>query len=216
TRRPHQGGDQALGAGHGELCDAAILNLDLRGFTPFAAKAPPDAVMALLADYQTRMVPLIRKHGGSIDKFLGDGILATFGAASKSPTYASDALHALDEIMIEVAAWSESYSGKDGYRPKVNGAVAAGRVLFGVIGAADRLEYTVIGEAVNLSAKLEKANKTVFANALCDGPTFDLACAQGYRPKPGQTRLADVQVAGVEAALDLVVLAAGATQDTAS
>jgi len=92
-------GSEEISVGAGELRDAAILNLDLRGFTPLAEQCPPDAVMRLLANYQAEMVPIIRRHGGSIDKFLGDGIMATFGASEPTESHAADALRCVDELM---------------------------------------------------------------------------------------------------------------------
>ncbi len=79
-------------AGDGEARQAAILFCDIRGFTGMAMKMEPDDLMALLSDYQHRMVQIINRHGGSVDKFLGDGIMATFGAVAPSETYAADAL----------------------------------------------------------------------------------------------------------------------------
>ena len=76
--------DQEISAGTGEVREAAIVNFDMRGFTRFAATHPPDQVMTLLSAYQHLIVPVIQAHGGSIDKFLGDGIMATFGAAAAS------------------------------------------------------------------------------------------------------------------------------------
>lgn len=197
---------QAVMAGIGEARDAAILNLDLRGFTRFAAEAPPEAVMALLSEYQAVMVPVIRRHGGRVDKFLGDGILATFGAVEPSATYAADGLRALDELMVAAQTWAAACAAAGGFRPQVNGALAAGRILFGAVGDGERLEYTVIGEAVNLSAKLEKSNKELASAALCDAATYDLAVTQGYRPHQPQERLRAVPVAGLAQPIDLVRL----------
>jgi adenylate cyclase len=193
-------------AGTGEFRDAAILNLDLRGFTHFASTAEPDVVMALLSEYQALMVPVIRNHGGRVDKFLGDGILATFGAVEPSTTYAADGLRALEEVIQTAQSWSEARRAGGDEAPTVNGSLATGRVLFGAVGSDDRLEYTVIGDAVNLSAKLEKANKQTGSKVLCDGATFALAQSQGYVPAAPTCRLAAVQVPGVARPLDLVRL----------
>jgi adenylate cyclase len=149
-------------------------------------------------------VPVIRKHGGRVDKFLGDGILATFGAVHPSATYAADGLRALDDLMIEARRWAESCRAAGRFCPTVNGALATGRVLFGAVGDDERLEYTVIGEAVNLSAKLEKANKDLGTAALCDVATYDLARAQGYVPPAQNSMLSAVAVSGLARPLDLV------------
>jgi adenylate cyclase len=154
------------------------------------------------------MVPIIRAHGGRVDKFLGDGILATFGAVEPSPTYAADGLRALDALMAEADRWSAACRREGRFSAVVNGALASGRVLFGAVGDDSRLEYTVIGEAVNLSAKLEKANKDLATRALCDAATYDLALAQGYRPTGWQVPLPAAEVAGLSQPLDLVCLAA--------
>jgi adenylate cyclase len=194
-------------AGMGEPRDAAILNLDLRGFTRYAAEANPDAVMKPLSEYQALMVPVIRRHHGRVDKFLGDGILATFGAVAPSTTYAADGLRALDELMVTAQRWAENCRAGRRFCPAVNGALATGRVLFGAVGDEIRLEFTVIGEAVNLSAKLEKANKELNAVALCDAATYDLARAQGYLPPAPKSLLPAVMVSGIARPIDLVRVA---------
>ena len=202
-----KGAEHQIRAGSGEMRDAAILNLDMRGFTRLAGASPPAAVMRLLAEYQHRMVPVIQRHGGSIDKFLGDGILATFGAAQPSETYAADALRALDEVMVEAEAWQAECEAAEGVCPQVNGAVATGPILFGAVGDDTRLEYTVIGEAVNLSAKLEKHNKELGVRALCDRASYDTAIAQGYAPAEKKAPAAAALVAGVDQPLDLMIIA---------
>lgn len=134
-----------------------MLFVDLRGF---AARIEPTEVIRLLAEYQRRVVPLIRAHGGVIDKFLGDGIMATYGAAQASSTYAADALRTADAIVADAAHWNEGGSLSRLPPRSVGAAVAAGMVIFGTVGDPTRLEFTVIGAPVNLAAKLEKATSS--------------------------------------------------------
>ncbi len=201
-----KGSDREIRAGSGEMRNAAVLNLDMRGFTRLAAEAPPDVAMGLLSEYQAQVVPVIQKHGGSIDKFLGDGILATFGAAVPSETYAADALRALEEAIAATRTWRKALEAAGRVCPVVNGSVATGRILFGAVGDETRLEYTVIGDAVNLSAKIEKENKTLGVHAVCDAESYELALAQGYHPSAPKRRIEGASVAGVAHPVDLVVL----------
>jgi len=202
-----RGADQRIAVGSGEFREAAIVNFDMRGFTRLAETRPPDEIIGLLAEYQHCVVQAVQANGGSIDKFLGDGIMATFGAATPSPSYAADALRAVDRALADADDWRATRRARDLPCPEVNAAIASGRIVFGAVGDESRLEYTVIGDAVNLSAKLEQHNKTLSSRALCDGATYALACAQGYRPRPGQTRKPDERVAGLAAPVDIVVLA---------
>jgi adenylate cyclase len=192
-------------AGHAVERDAAILMLDIRGFTRFSMTVPPKVVVQLLTSLHMRIIPIVRAHGGVVDKFLGDGVMATFGAVMPSRTAAADALRALDAIMEEAASWRQALPAVGVAVPlEVNGAVSAGPVVFATLGGGDRLEYTVIGEAVNLAAKLEKHNKAASTRALTSAATYELAVAQGYATqcerRPGSS------VAGASDAIDLVVL----------
>lgn len=198
--------ERPLMAGEGEAREAAILSVDIRGFTPLSTALAPTALMQLLAEYQARVVPAIQAGGGSIDKFLGDGILASFGCVRPSETYAADALGAVDALILAIDRWNEERRAA-GARPiEVNCAAASGRVIFGAVGDHSRLEYTVIGDPVNLSAKLEKQNKAEGVRALCDADTWELALRQGYAPRRHERR-ARRPVGGVKEPLDLVVLA---------
>jgi adenylate cyclase len=197
--------DASATAGEGVRREAAVLFVDIRRFTPLAATLDAREVVTMLAAYQRHMVPLIRAAGGSIDKFLGDGIMATFGAVDDSTTFAADALRALDAVLTETEAWTGEPSLARIPAQQVNAAVASGQVLFCTLGGANRLEYTTIGAAVNLAAKLEKHNKTAATRGLTDQRTFDLAIAQGYRPwrRPRRTR---AFLPEVGEGVDLVVL----------
>lgn len=203
-----RGAAMSIKAGEGELRDVAILTADLRGFTRLSMELPPDEVMKVLQDYQGRVCPLIAAAGGSIDKFLGDGILASFGAVVPSATAAADALRAADAVMAAAAAWREERRAAGLPPLEIGLAVASGRVVFGAVGDGERLEFTVIGDAVNLAAKLEKHNKQEGTRALTDGETYALAERQGYRASTAPEHRPDRKVAGVAESVEIVVLAA--------
>ncbi|MBV8185760.1 MAG: adenylate/guanylate cyclase domain-containing protein [Alphaproteobacteria bacterium] len=196
----------SIRAGEGELRDVAILMVDLRGFTRLSTELAPDAVMKLLQEYQARVCPLIAQHGGSIDKFLGDGILASFGAVLPSATPAADALRAADAVLQEADRWSEERRGAGLAPLSIGLAAASGRVVFGAVGDRERLEFTVIGDAVNFAAKLEKHNKEERTRALADGATYARAEAQGYVPPAERPRRPRRKVGGVADLVDIVVL----------
>jgi len=201
------GADLHIKPGDGELRHAAILTVDIRGFTALSAALPPAEVVRLLQEFQSRFCPIIQANGGVIDKFLGDGILASFGAVIPSPSCAADALRATDALSQSAVAWAGEHRSAGLSEIRIGIGIAAGEVVFGAIGDEARLEYTVIGDAVNLAAKLEAQNKIEGSIALCDAATFDLAIAQGYAPKAAVERLVQRQVGGMVNRLDLVVLA---------
>lgn len=199
--------EQEVGVGHGRARTAAILNCDIRGFTAYATTVDPDELMATLAEYQRLIVPIIQTHGGAIDKFMGDGIMATFGAAAASETYAADALRAADAIVTAVEDWKAGREAEGRVQLRVGVAVATGQIIFGAVGDDTRLEYTVIGDAVNRSAKLEKFTKTEKVRALTDDVAYETALAQGYRAELEPERRGQRRVEGLEEPVDLIVLA---------
>jgi len=196
----------AISAGEGEARGAAILYTDMRGFTALARTMPASEALALLAEYQARLVPVIQANGGNVDKFLGDGILATFGAALPTETYTADALRAVDALIGEIADWRERRLAAGPPAPAVGLAVATGRVLFGAVGDESRLEYTVIGDPVNLAAKLKKHTKTERASGLASRAAVEAALRQGYMPPVDQACLAARRIEGLLEPVDLVVL----------
>jgi adenylate cyclase len=203
-----RGAATAIKAGEGELRDVAILTVDLRGFTRLSTELAPDDVMKVLQDYQGRICPRIVGNGGSIDKFLGDGILASFGAVTPSTTPAADALRAADAVLEAADQWARDRKAA-GLTPLTLGmALSAGRVVFGAVGDGERLEFTVIGDAVNFTAKLEKHNKEEGTRALTDARTYALAEEQGYNPREVRERRSGRKIAGVAEPMDVVVLSA--------
>lgn len=200
--------EQEVSAGEGQARDAAILFCDIRGFTVFAKTVEPDVLMSVLAEYQSLIVPIIQQHGGSIDKFMGDGIMATFGAAVTTSTYAADALMSIDDIMRVADDWNNKRVAVGEPALRVGAACAAGPIIFGAVGDSTRLEYTVIGDAVNLAAKLEKHTKAEKVRALTDSATYATALSQGYQPADGHENRPGCEVEGTELPIDLVVMAA--------
>jgi adenylate cyclase len=201
------GSDHLPAAGRGETCEAAILFIDVRSFTTIAQGLAPEAVMQVLTRYHDVALPVIEAQGGQVDKFLGDGILATFGAVRPSTTFAADALRAATAVVEAVDAAApdfEAIGWPGGFRIGVG--VATGAVIVGVVGAQGRFEYTVIGNAVNRAAKLEGANKALGVQVLTDGESLSLAQAQGFEASPRAVHR-DRLVEGTGRRMDLVVLA---------
>ncbi len=204
--------DSAVTAGEGEARDAAILMIDIRGFTQLGNQLRPAELIGLLSEYQHRLVPGVQAHNGSIDKFLGDGLIATFGAAMPSERYAAEALGALDAVLEAVDEWNTGRWAHGQEPIKVGAAVAHGRVIFGAVGfggedgAQGRLEFTVIGDPVNLAAKLEKANKALGTRGLTTEQCFDDAVRQGYAAARSVEHLPTHSIEGWDRPLDLVVM----------
>jgi adenylate cyclase len=201
------GADRQVRPGEGEIRDAATMFIDLRGFTSLSRQLDANGLVALLAEYQALIVPVIQRHGGSIDKFLGDGIMASFGATRPSAAYAADALRCVEDIVAVAHLWRETRLARGLPGAEIGVAVAGGPVLFGAVGDESRLEYTVIGDAVNLAAKLEKHTKVEGARALTTADTFERARAQGYQPRRRHDVRPFARVAGVDHPLTLVALA---------
>lgn len=160
---PHAGEAIRGGAtrrGSGFTVQAAIVVVDLRGFTAISDLWPRDDVIALLNDYFDALSEPIEKHGGEILKFMGDGLLAIF------PDDAGAATRAVADICRSMAALNlaRQASGQDplGYGVGVN----FGDVMYGNIGSRTRLDFTVIGPAVNIAPRLEALTKTVEPHVL--------------------------------------------------
>lgn len=193
--------------GRGQARSAAIMFVDIRGFTDMVSDIPPDEIIALLTEYQERLLPAIHAHAGTSEKFLGDGMVAAFGAVVADERCAADALAAVDDILGSVDQWNADRRADGKPEIEVGIAVTAGRVVFGAVGGESRLEYAVVGHPVNLAAKVEKLNKDEGTRALCTFEAYQAALAQGYRTVSTVEQLSGRRVAGVSEPMDLVVLA---------
>lgn len=195
-----------LKAGDGELKPMAIMFLDLRGFSAAAATLAPAQVIAILQEYQGRFVPIIEAAGGSVDKYLGDGILVSFGGGERIGTEAADAFAAVPALIAAGDTWAAERA-RAGMMPLgVAIAITHGEVVHGVIGHDDRLEFTVIGDAVNLAAKLEKHAKLERARVIATKTAHEHALQQGASTSVVR-EVGAARVEGAPEPVDLVILA---------
>jgi adenylate cyclase len=144
--------------GHAETMQAAIWLSDLRGFTALSDRLMPEVVVEILNQYFDCQVPSIRKHGGEILKYMGDGLLAVFPIARGNGNVGEvcgRVMEAAREVRANVEAMQYP-SGAAVERFRFGVALHIGGVLFGNIGSSGRLDFTCIGPAVNLAARLEK------------------------------------------------------------
>ncbi len=138
----------------GESQTATILFADIRGFTRMAEKMDPPKVVELLNEYFTEMTDLIFDNGGTLDKYLGDGIMAVFGAPLAKPDDAARSVKTAMEMQRALAQLNHDWQAR-GQPPMQAGiGVNTGPVTAGNIGSSRRMDYTVIGDAVNLSSRL--------------------------------------------------------------
>ena len=191
--------------GAAEIREAAIMFIDLRGFTPLSQDLQPAEVMQLLGEYQALMAKAVRASGGSIDKFMGDGILASFGAVRPRDDYAAAGVQALEAVLATGENWTHARAGQGQPAPPVAAAVTTGPVMFGTVGDAERLEYTVLGDTVNLAAKLEKHCKTENVAGIVMAGTFELARHQGFTPLMDWAYRPGRRVEGLDRTVDLRV-----------
>jgi adenylate cyclase len=159
-----------LRRGVGEAIEAALLFADLRGFTALSETSPPAAVISALDAWFDRIAGSVHAFGGEVLKFMGDGALAIFPVAGGSRASACDAaLKAVAAARSGMARLDEA-RGREGLAPLPFGvALHLGEMLWGNIGAADRLDFTAIGPAVNLVSRLEGLCRPLDKTVLISG-----------------------------------------------
>jgi class 3 adenylate cyclase len=136
----------------GEEVEVSVLCLDIREFTAFAERASPREVVRTLNEFWELVVPVLLRHGGHANKFVGDGLLGVFGAPERLDDHADRAVAAALEI---VAAVRDRYRGE----LEVGIGVNSGSVIAGTVGGGGRVEFTVIGDAVNTASRVEAATR---------------------------------------------------------
>lgn len=154
---------------------ATVLFTDLRGFTSTSENMAPEQVVAMLNAYFERMVAVIFDCGGTLDKFIGDAILAVFGAPVPSEDNARNALRAAVKMLEALRALNEERAGEGQPPLRMGVGVHTGQVVAGNIGSSQRMEYTVIGDTVNIASRLESLSKNYEEDIVVSEATLALA-----------------------------------------
>ncbi|HET6198457.1 MAG TPA: adenylate/guanylate cyclase domain-containing protein [Acetobacteraceae bacterium] len=167
--------EQLLGTAlQSERRTVCVLFLDIRGFTAMTRTRSADETVTLLNDFFAEMIEIVDRHNGFINKFLGDGFLALFGAALHDPAAATNALQAGREMLQAVDDWNRTHPKR---ALKVGIGIHIGEAITGSIGSPRRKEYTAIGDTVNLAARLEQLTKDTGARLLLSDPVRTAAAA---------------------------------------
>lgn|GEM_PF-6413931 len=178
ARRLLAGAGGTLG---GQRVRATLIQSDVRGFTTLSERMPPEQVLALLNVYFEAMLEILFKYDGTIIGFQGDGMLAAFGVPEVRPDDADRALQAA----LEMLAKAEELGAPNGRAPglRIGVALHSGEVVAGNMGSRRRMEYTVLGDAVNTTARIEPLNKELGTRLLLsDATRARLAAANRLRP----------------------------------
>jgi adenylate cyclase len=136
--------------------EVTVLFSDIRGFTGLAESLAPETVVKLLNEYFADMTPIIFSHRGLLDKYLGDGMMAVFGAPYPSEESAANAVAAAIDMQRRMVSLNEELAEAGLPQIAIGIGINTGTVTVGYIGSEQRTDYTVIGDTVNLTARLEK------------------------------------------------------------
>ena len=161
-----------LGLG-GKKSTVTILFSDIRGFTSMSEKMTAEEVTDILNEYFSEMEPIVRKYNGIINKFIGDAIMAIFGEPIQDENHAKNAVKCGFEMLQKVSVLQQKWKSEGKPEIQIGIGINTGDVFVGNIGSENRMEYTVIGDSVNLASRLESYNKTYGTNILISETTYE-------------------------------------------
>lgn len=157
----------------GKRAYVSVLFADIRQFTSISEVYTPEEVSSLLNEYFSLIAPIIDKYNGTLNKFMGDAVMAIFGAPIEDENHAQNAVLCAEEILLEVKKLN--YKWKISNKPEIRIGVAinTGYVFIGNIGSKDRMEFTVIGDSVNIASRIESLNRVYNTSFLISSSTYE-------------------------------------------
>jgi class 3 adenylate cyclase len=158
---------------------SAVMFVDMIGFSAHCARLPPEAVIAMLRDLQARLSSAVFGNNGTIDKFMGDGLLAVFGAPMPSPVDVTNAVRAAIDIQATIALWNAERDARGEAAIRVAVGIHYGEVVFGDVGGDRQLELTVVGDTVNVASLVEAHCRLLQVPILVTGSAIDALYDEG-------------------------------------
>lgn len=167
----------------GETVDATILFSDIAGFTAMSEKLPPEDISRFLNRYFDEMTRIVFSHKGTVDKFIGDGLISFWGAPVPDPEHALNACRAAIEMQERMITLRQEMKNQDMPEISIRIGINSGRVIVGNMGSSALFNYTAIGDAVNLASRLEAANKETGTSILISRFVYEqIAAYADVRP----------------------------------
>jgi adenylate cyclase len=161
--------------------DAAVLFADIVGFTTMSAREEPEAVIEILRQFHRRTAGAIFTHAGTLDKFIGDEVLATVGTPRPGPTDATNSLRCAAALLASVDEWNAARALAGAPPIAIGIGIHFGPVVLGDIGSAQRLEFAVVGDTVNVASRLERLTRECDCVAIVSADAIAAARREGAR-----------------------------------
>jgi adenylate cyclase len=186
----------------GELREITVLFSDIRGFTTLSEGLAPQAIVRLLSRYFTAMVEEIQLQGGTVDKYVGDAVMALFGAPNDLPDAPERAVRAALAMQQRLAALNQEFTASFGLRIATGIGLHHGPAAVGVMGAPSKREYSAIGDTVNTASRLESFTKDA-GYPIVASATVVAALSPAVREQVAPVDLGAIQVKGRAAAIEV-------------
>jgi adenylate cyclase len=162
--------------------DVAVLFADIRGFAALAERQSPEDIIGLLRAFHGRMVDTVFAHGGTLDKFIGDGLMATFGTPVPGPSSATNALACARAMLHDLDGWNAERCARGEPPVGIGVGLHYGPAVLGDIGGAERFEFAVIGDTVNVASRLERLTRELDCRLVVGDALVRQLRAEGAAP----------------------------------
>jgi len=181
----------------GEQRHSTVLFCDIRDFTTISEQLPPKELLTRLNGWLDIMVDAIVDHGGRVDKFIGDSIMAVFGVPIQQENHSLRAVKAGLDMLERLKYWNEELKSPDFMPWQIGIGIHSGEVIAGNIGSKKKMEYAVIGDVVNTASRIEQLNKKFKTNVLISEETYNIVAHEVEAERLGPETVKGKKIPGV-------------------